>query len=106
MTTEAFHPRPVMGTGLGRGLGSTLTFPELFELPTTVDLATAARAFGFSMSTAYRLTSRRAFPCDVLRPTWRYRVPTAALMTALGIDQVPVSADDIEEGIAFSQRFE
>jgi hypothetical protein len=48
--------------------GSTLTFPELFCLPVTVDLTTASRALGMSVATAYRLLARDAFPCPVLRP--------------------------------------
>jgi hypothetical protein len=60
----------------------TMTFPELFALPVTVDLATAARALGISMTTAYRLTQRNAFPCAIMRPTYRYRIPTANLLTS------------------------
>jgi len=83
----------------------TMTFPELFALPVTVDLATAARALGISMTTAYRLTQRNAFPCAIMRPTHRYRIPTASLLTALDIDLQPVHPDDVENGIGFAQRF-
>lgn len=83
----------------------TMTFPELFALPVTVDLATAARALGISMTTAYRLTGRDAFPCTIMRPTFRYRVPTASLMTALGIDLQPVQPEDVQNGVDFAQQF-
>ena len=81
-----------------------MTFPELFGLPVTVSLATAARAFGFSVNTAYRLVGRDAFPCRVLRPTHRYRVPTASLITALEIELQPVRADDLRDGIDFAEQ--
>ena len=81
-----------------------MTFPELFDLPVTVSLTTAARAFGFSMTTACRLVRRDAFPCRVLRPTRYYRIPTAGLITALGIELHPVQADDLREGIDFAGR--
>jgi hypothetical protein len=82
-----------------------MTFPELFALPVTVDLATAARALGISMTTAYRLTQRNAFPCAIMRPTYRYRIPTASLLTALDIDLQPVHPDDVDNGIDFARRF-
>jgi len=62
-----------------------LTFPELFALPTIVDLSTAARAVGVSKNTAYRWIAVGCFPCPVLRPGWRYQVPTAGLLQALQI---------------------
>ncbi|GHJ35998.1 DNA-binding protein [Streptomyces sp. TS71-3] len=86
--------------------GSTLTFPELFCLPVTVDLATAARALGMSVATAYPLMARDAFPCPVLRPGHRYRVPTSGLMRVLEVESRPVHLDDVEEGVGFAARFE
>jgi hypothetical protein len=56
------------------------------------------------LNTAYRLIGRNAFPCQVLRPTYRYRVPTASLITALEIDLHPVHADDLHNGIDFAER--
>lgn len=82
-----------------------LTFPELFQLPVSVSLATAARAFGFSTNTAYRLVRREAFPCQVIRPSWCYRVPTMSLMAALGVESLPVHFDDVESGMDFSAGF-
>jgi hypothetical protein len=109
MTVQVSHPRPTAAVASDRsrrlGNAGTLTFPELFELPTTVDMATAARAIGVSLGTAYRLARRRAFPCVVLRPGWRYRVPTAALLTALNIDLTPVHIDDVDQGVDFAARF-
>jgi excisionase family DNA binding protein len=76
-----------------------LTFAEAFDLPLMLDLSTAARALGICRSTAYRLIHADLFPCAVLRVGHRYRIPTALLMEALGLEQVPVHAEDIESGV-------
>lgn len=81
-----------------------LTFPELFDLPVVFDLATAARAIGVSLNTAYRLAGAGRFPCPVMRPGWRYLVPTLPLMKALGIENAPVYLDDVESGADFATR--
>ena len=88
-----------------RQQAALLTFPELFQLPVSVSLATAARAFGFSTNTAYKLVRREAFPCQVIRPSWRYRVPTMSLMAALGVENLPVHFDDVESGMDFAAGF-
>jgi hypothetical protein len=75
-----------------------LTFPELFALPTVVDMRTAASAVGISTSTAYKLVSVGRFPCSVMRLGWRYQVPTVALMKALDIDRSEVRLDDVHRG--------
>ncbi|MBD0676642.1 helix-turn-helix domain-containing protein [Streptomyces sp. CBMA156] len=77
-----------------------LTFPELFGLPLAVDMRTAARAFGICRQTAYRLVRRQAFPCPVVRTGHRYRVPTAGLLTALGIEELPLYADESETWVS------
>jgi hypothetical protein len=82
--------------------GGRLTFPELFSLPTVVDLRTAASAIGVSIGTAYRLVSTDRFPCAVMRPGWRYQVSTAALMKALDIDGPAVRLPDVHRGAAFA----
>ncbi|MFJ4908210.1 DNA-binding protein [Streptomyces sp. NPDC093249] len=75
-----------------RGLG----FTEMFELPVATDLRTAARALGICLGTAYRLNRLGQFPCPVLRVGGRYRVPTTALMRALGIEERPLYTVDLE----------
>ncbi|WP_026416338.1 DNA-binding protein [Actinomadura oligospora] len=57
---------------------------DLDRLPTVVDIPTAARALGISRSYAYILAKEDRFPCRVIRVGTGYRVPTAAIMTALG----------------------
>lgn len=95
--------RPSAMPGVGRSRASTI--PELFGLPTVVDLATAARAMDVSMNTAYKLVKHGSFPCDVLRPGYRYRVPTLGLMKALQVEQIPVYLDDVDQGAAFAGQF-
>ncbi|MBC3981949.1 helix-turn-helix domain-containing protein [Streptomyces sp. AC536] len=79
-----------------------LTFAEAFDLPTAVNLPTAARAFAVSPGTAYRLVRQGDFPCPVLRVGGQYRVPTTWLLRSLGIESLPVYAADIEAGATAS----
>ena len=84
----------------------SLTFPELFDLPVTVDMKTAAAALGISMTTAYRLAQQGAFPCAYLRLGNRYRIPTSRLMFSLGIELEPVDARDVAAGAAFAAELD
>ncbi|TGN76668.1 DNA-binding protein [Streptomyces bauhiniae] len=79
-----------------------LTFREIFNLPVSVDLRTAARAFGMCLGTAYRLVAEGAFPCPTVRVGWRHRVLTVELLRALGIEERPVFADEVADGIALT----
>ncbi|MFJ1590122.1 helix-turn-helix domain-containing protein [Kitasatospora albolonga] len=72
------HPRDLM------------TFAEAFDLPLAMDLRTAARAFGVCPTTAYKLIRLGRFPCPVLRLGHQYRISTAHVLRALGIDERPV----------------
>ncbi|WP_106584656.1 helix-turn-helix domain-containing protein [Murinocardiopsis flavida] len=81
---------------------ASLTFPELFALPVAVDLTTAAHAVGISINTAYKLVRQGLFPCKVLRIGYQYRVPTSGLMECLGIENIPVSINDVDRGAEFS----
>ena len=76
-----------------------MTFPELFQLPATVNLATAAKALGIALATAYKLVGSDKFPCEVLRIGSRYRVPTRALLVALHIEEIPLRADAVVHGV-------
>lgn len=64
----------------------TLTYEEVLNLPVTVDLVTAGRAFGIGRTTAHDLARSEEFPCKVLRLRGSYRVLRADLLRALGID--------------------
>ncbi|WP_329091947.1 helix-turn-helix domain-containing protein [Actinomadura citrea] len=59
---------------------------ELAELPTVVDINTAARALGLSRTYAYQLAKQNRFPCKIIRIGTCYRVPTAALQALLSSD--------------------
>ncbi|WP_380282018.1 helix-turn-helix domain-containing protein [Kitasatospora purpeofusca] len=78
--------------------GPPLGFAEAFDLPLSVDLRTAARAFGICPGTAYKLIRIGGFPCPVLRVGRHYRIPTAHLLRSLGIEERPVYAVDLEAG--------
>jgi hypothetical protein len=81
---------------------TTLTFREIFDLPVSVDLRTAARAFGMCLATAYRLVGEEAFPCHTIRVGRRHRVRTVDLLAALGIEERPVFADEVADGVALT----
>ncbi|MFJ6129984.1 DNA-binding protein [Streptomyces griseoviridis] len=76
--------------------GPPLGFAEALDLPLCVDLRTAARAFGICAATAYKLIRLDAFPCTVLRVGGRYRIPTACLLSSLGIEERPIYAVSLE----------
>ncbi|MFI9742510.1 helix-turn-helix domain-containing protein [Streptomyces sp. NPDC052494] len=86
--------------------GPPLSFAEAFDLPLSVDVRTAARAFGVCPGTAYKLIRRGAFPCPVLRVGRRYRIPTAYLLRSLGIEERPVYAVDLEAGASYAARLD
>ncbi|MFJ1791675.1 helix-turn-helix domain-containing protein [Kitasatospora griseola] len=86
--------------------GPPLGFAEAFDLPLSIDLRTAARAFGVCPATAYKLIRLGTFPCRVLRVGWKYRIPTADLMRSLGIDERPVYATDMEAGAVYAAQFD
>ncbi|AZS88727.1 DNA-binding protein [Streptomyces griseoviridis] len=81
---------------------TALTFREIFNLPVSVGLTTAARAFGMCRGTAYRLVALDTFPCDTVRVGRRHRVLTVDLLRALGIEERPVFADEIADGVALT----
>lgn len=66
-------------------LTPAMTLAETAELPTVLDLATAARALGIGRTTAYALARRGEFPCPLIRVGGAYRVPTAGVLQVLGL---------------------
>ncbi len=67
------------------------TADTIRALGTVTSVATAAAIFGLNRSVAYDLVKADRFPVPVLRFGNRYRVPVAAILTAL---HLPVAADD------------
>lgn len=59
------------------------TAERIRALGTVTDVPTAAAIFGLSRSVAYDLVKTGAFPVPVLRFGTRYRIPVAAILTAL-----------------------
>jgi hypothetical protein len=96
---------PLQASVTRPGHVQAVTFPELFQLPTVVDLTTAGRALGIGVKTAYKIVRNDRFPCRVFRLGYRYQVPTAALMKALGVESMPVFMHDVYEGGNFAGRF-
>jgi hypothetical protein len=81
-----------------------VSFAEAFDLPLAVDLRTAARALGLCPATAYKLIGQGGFPCTVLRLGRQYRIPTASLLRALGIEERPVYPADLRVGAEFAEQ--
>ncbi|MET9493498.1 helix-turn-helix domain-containing protein [Streptomyces sp. NPDC006552] len=81
-----------------------LSFAEAFDLPLVVDLRTAAQALGLCSATAYKLIHEGTFPCRFLRLGWQYRIPTADLLRALGIEERPVYPADLTAGADFQEQ--
>ena len=61
------------------------------SLPPVLDVPTAGRLLGLGRSAAYDLVLARLWPTPVLRLGRRLRIPTAPLLTLLGLDPVPLS---------------
>ncbi|MFF0524083.1 DNA-binding protein [Actinomadura nitritigenes] len=72
-----------------------LTAAEIRVLPAVVDLVTAGRALGMGRTKSYELARAGRFPCPVLRVGRSYLVPTAGLLTLLGLDhpQLPTESE-------------
>ncbi|WP_240808644.1 hypothetical protein [Actinomadura geliboluensis] len=51
-----------------------------------IDLVTAGRALGVGRTKSYELARTGHFPCPVLRVGRSYLVPTAGLLTLLGLN--------------------
>ncbi len=85
MTTDsgtAFDPdRPAT-----RGHRQTWTADRIRALGAVTDLKTAASIFNLSRAVAYDLARRGQFPVPVIRAGSRYRVPVAAVLAVLHLD--------------------
>ncbi|MGV2914514.1 DNA-binding protein [Streptomyces alfalfae] len=69
-----------------------LTVREVLDLPATVDVETASRAFGFSRSYGYSLARSGQFPCRVIRSGRLFRVQTLDLRRVLGVEDYAAAA--------------
>ena len=64
-------------------------------LGTVTTVPVAAAIFGLSRSAAYDLIKTGGFPVPVLRFGGRYRIPVAAILTALHLPLTPLPASDL-----------
>lgn len=74
---------------------SGMTMAEVMMLPTVTDLVSAGKALGMGRTRSYELAQAGKFPCPVLRTGRTYQVPTAGLLTVLGM---PVSSANFTGG--------
>jgi hypothetical protein len=92
---ELLHPRDSRPAGR-RPTGRTeveaddrpaeaLTSSELAALPGVLDVLTAARVLGIGRTKAYELVRTDQWPTPVLRVGRLVKIPTAPLLTLLGI---------------------
>jgi hypothetical protein len=69
-----------------------MKIPSITQLrsgPPSVDLMTAAAVLRIGRTKAHDLAKRGEFPVQVIRIGDSYRVPTAALLSLLGISEQP-----------------
>jgi hypothetical protein len=62
-----------------------MTLAEVMTLPAVTDLVNAGKALGMGRTRSYELARVGTFPCPVIRAGRTYQVPTAGLLTLLGI---------------------
>lgn len=62
-----------------------MTMAEVMMLPAVTDLVSAGKALGMGRTRSYELARAGTFPCRVLRVGRSYQVPTAGLLTLLGV---------------------
>lgn len=67
---------------------TAMTTAEVLDLPPSVDLETACKAFRISPATGYRLVKSDDFPCPVVRLGRAIRVPKTGLLRVLGLEAV------------------
>lgn len=77
------------GNGPNPVIADRLTIDEALALPTTVDLATAGRAFGLGATKSRELARTGQFPCPVLTLGSRRVVTRHHILAALGIMDIP-----------------
>ena len=63
---------------------------DIRALGATTDIVTAGAVLGIGRTTAYHLARTGQFPVPVLRFGSRYRIPVAAILTALHMPTEPL----------------
>lgn len=75
-----------MQTGRGKGTSGIWDESRVRALGLTTDLRTACQIFGIGINYGYQKAAKNELPFPVLRYGRVYKVPTAGLLKALGID--------------------
>ncbi len=74
------------------------TLRDLRDLPLVLSLVHAGRLLGIGRTTAYALARRDAFPCPVLTFGNTYKVPTAGVLSILGLPLPTMQKERHETG--------
>ncbi len=83
------HTNDTRGPGPGQPVTGPWTAEQIHGLGTVTTVPIAAAIFGLSRSVAYDLVRTGQFPVPVLRFGSRYRIPVAAILTALHMADQP-----------------
>lgn len=75
-----------------------VTLGEVGQLPVVLDPVAAGRMLGLGRTTTYRLLQSGSFPVPAHRVGRTWRVPTAGVLTHLGL-QVPGASGGCECGV-------
>lgn len=67
--------------------GLKLTEKQILDLPTVVDVPTAAAVLGIGRTAAYELIRTNRWPTRVLRMGKLIRIPTAPLLALVGVSR-------------------
>jgi predicted DNA-binding transcriptional regulator AlpA len=72
-----------------------MTREEMVTLPAVLDVPTAARVLGVGRSAAYELVRSGAWPTPVIRLGKLIKIPTAPLLTLVGVVHEQVGDRDV-----------
>jgi hypothetical protein len=78
---------------LEEAMNYRMSVDELLNLPVSVDLVTAGRAFGLGRTISYELAQAGKFPCTVRKLGERYRVSRSEILGALGVDPADLGGE-------------
>lgn len=63
-----------------------LSLADIDALPVVMDVVTAGKVLGLGRTKSYELAKADQFPCRLIRVGKSYLVPTADLLTLLGLN--------------------
>jgi hypothetical protein len=77
--------RKPAGQPTASAITNGMTLAEVMALPVITDVVSAGKALGMGRTRSYELARAGSFPCRVVRVGKTYHVPTADLLTLLGV---------------------